>query len=311
MIIFNRPRQTRRVFAAIRQARPSRLFLIADGPRPDRPGEPELCRRARQIVSEVDWPCDVRSNFSADNMGCRRRVVSGLNWVFSLAEEAIILEDDCLPDPSFFLFCSELLARYRDERQIALISGHNAYAGSLQTGYSYFFSPMVAIWGWATWRRAWQDYDECLKAWPQLKNDGLLRQILPGRKAVDYWTKVFDDMHGGTGPDTWDYQLVYSCWAKGRVTIVPSQNLIQNIGFGADATHTVTENPDYAIPAVQMQLPFRHPPEIAARLDHVRLLHRRFYTPGILRRIHRKLLKQLRPRIASPAATPKGPSDES
>lgn len=294
LIVFNRPRQTERVFAAIREARPSRLFVIADGPRPDRAGEAELCRQVRQVVAEVDWPCEVQTNFAEKNLGCRRRVVSGLDWVFSLAEEAIILEDDCLPDQSFFVFCSELLNRYRDERSVAVVSGHNAFANHLQTGYSYFFSPMVAVWGWATWRRAWQEYDENLKSWPQLKGGEFLHRILPDKKAVAYWTNVFNDMHAGTGPNTWDYQWVYTCWTKGWVSIVPSRNLIQNIGFGADATHTITENPDYAIVAEAMYPPFRHPPDITVSTEHPKLLHRRFYTPTILHRIRRKILKQLR-----------------
>ncbi|HEY2470439.1 MAG TPA: hypothetical protein VGI45_21770 [Terracidiphilus sp.] len=290
LIVFNRPETTRRVFSAVAAARPERLLLIADGPRASRPEEGELCAQVKEIVSRVDWPCRVETNFAAENMGCRRRVISGLNWVFSLVEEAIILEDDCLPDPSFFPFCAELLERYRDQAQIGHIAGFNPFAKHLSTRYSYFFSAMISVWGWATWRRAWQEYDEQLRLWPQLKAGGFLSQILPDKRAVAYWSRTFDAMYEGTGPNTWDFQWVYTCWTRNWLSIVPSRNLIQNIGFGADATHTTRYNHSFAIPATSIQSPFHHPPEIAARAEYAKVLHRRFYTPSILRRVGRKVL---------------------
>ena len=290
LIVFNRPDETRRVFAAIREARPSRLFLIADGPHSDRSGGAERCEEVRQIVAAVDWPCKVETNFAADNMGCRRRVISGLNWVFSIVEEAIILEDDCLPDPSFFPYCSELLERYRDQDHVGLISGFNPLEKSLRLGYSYSFSVMVGIWGWATWRRAWQQYDEHLGSWPQLKTDGFLNQILPDKRSVDFWTRVFDAMHQGTGPNTWDYQWVYTCWTRNWLSIIPRLNLIQNIGFGADATHTSGVDPGLTLPAQSIGFPLQHPPAVTASSAHAIQMQERFYTPGILSRIRRKLL---------------------
>ena len=133
-------------------------------------------------------------------MGCRRRVISGLDWVFSLVEEAIILEDDCLPDPSFFPFCTELLERYRNETQVGLIAGFSHLDESFPFQDSYVFSIMVGIWGWATWRRAWQHYDEHLRTWPQLRANGFLNNVLADKKAVDFWTRIFDAMYEGTGP---------------------------------------------------------------------------------------------------------------
>jgi hypothetical protein len=293
LIVFNRPETTGRVFAAVAAARPSHLLLVADGPRADRTGEAELCASVRQIITAVDWPCKVDTNFAAENMGCRRRVISGLDWVFSLVEEAIILEDDCLPDPSFFPFCSELLERYRDQNQVGMITGFNPLEKSLPLHHSYFFSVMVQIWGWATWRRAWQQYDEHLSSWPQLKADGFLNHILPDKRAVDFWIRVFDAMHQGTGPNTWDYQWVYSCWTKNMVSVVPCLNLIQNIGFGADATHTSGADPDLALLARSMNFPLLHPSSINAWPVHAKRFHNRFYTPGILPRIRRRLLLQL------------------
>ena len=247
----------------------------------------------RKIVTAVDWPCKVDTNFAAENMGCRRRVISGLDWVFSLAEEAIILEDDCLPDATFFPFCSELLERYRDQYQVGMIAGFNPLEKSLPIRSSYFFSTMVGIWGWATWRRAWQQYDERLSSWPQLKADRFLNNILPDKRAVVFWTRVFDAMHQGTGPNTWDYQWVYTCWTRNWVSVIPSLNLIQNIGFGADATHTPGADLALTIPASSIDFPLQHPTAITANSAYARHMQERFFTPSILGRVRRKFFMRL------------------
>lgn len=288
-LVFNRPATTRRVFAAISNARPSRLFLIADGARSDRPGEAQLCEEVRRIISAVDWPCQVETNFASENMGCRRRVISGLDWVFSMVEEAIILEDDCLPDASFFPYCSELLKRYRHCGQIGFIAGFNALEKSFPFDYSYYYTLMTPIWGWATWRRAWQQYDEHMVSWPEVKKAGLLRLPFPDKKVVAHWTEVFDAMHSGAGPNTWDYQWVYTCWTRNWLNILPGRNLIQNIGFGEDATHTTGTNPDMTLPAGSIDFPLRHPPAITAWPAHDMQLQRLFFVPNIPRRIRRKL----------------------
>ena len=292
LIVFNRPEQTKRVFTAVAAARPARLLLIADGPRPDRKGEQELCDEVRRIVSAVDWPCKVETNFAKENLGCRRRVISGLDWVFSLVEEAIILEDDCLPDPSFFPFCAELLNRYRNRCEVALIAGCNPLEKRYPFKYSYSFSTMPMIWGWATWRRVWQNYDEHLKAWPEIKSDGLLNLIFPNEKIVMYWTEIFDGLYDGTGPNTWDYQLVYTCLIRNWLTIVPRRNLIENIGVGPDATHTRRADPGLTIPARPIGFPLQHPAAVIPWRAHSIQMHRRFFGPSIFARVFRKFLSQ-------------------
>src|SRR6185437_15111082 len=152
MFVFRRPDTTRRVFEAIAAIRPKCLLLVADGARSNKPGEEEACRQVREIISRVDWTCEVLTNFSACNLGCKQRMISGLDWVFSLVEEAILLEDDCLPHPSFFPYCQELLQRYREDDRVAYISGVNLVGKYLHTTDSYFFSEIGGIWGWATWR---------------------------------------------------------------------------------------------------------------------------------------------------------------
>lgn len=257
--VFRRPDTTRRVFGAIAKARPARLLLIADGHRAGRAGEAEACKEVREIVTRVDWPCEVATNFADRNLGCGERVISGLDWVFSLVDEAIILEDDCLPDLSFFLFCQELLERYRGDCRIASITGSNLGERYIKTEYSYFFSQLGGIWGWATWKLQWQKFDRTLSDWPRLKRENMLSEVFDHPRAVSYWTRVFDGMHDGSGPDTWDYQWFYTRLKNSALNIIPRVNLISNIGFGAGATHTMEPQPHVMPPSTVIDFPLRHP----------------------------------------------------
>jgi hypothetical protein len=241
-IVFNRPDLTERVFQSIRQAQPRRLLVIADGPRVDRPGEAEKCAAVRAVIGQIDWECEVLTNYSETNLGCKQRVSSGLDWVFSQVEEAIILEDDCLPAPSFFPFCQELLEKYREDDRVSMICGTNYQQGNSRTGDSYYFSKYVHVWGWAGWRRAWKDYDVEIQTWPDCKAQNLLRSTFCNEYEQKLWIDAFDRVHSG-GLDTWDYQWVYACLSQHRLSIVPDRNLISNIGFGTDATHTYMESP--------------------------------------------------------------------
>lgn len=288
-IVFNRPEPTRRVFAAIAAARPSRLLLIADGPRANRSGESLRCEEVRKIVSAVDWPCKVETNFSNENLGCRRRMISGLDWVFSLVEEAIILEDDCLPDPSFFPYCSQLLERYRDCDQVGIISGFNPLQKSFPFPYSYYFNKLVLIWGWATWRRTWQKYDEKMTFWPQVKEGGLLRLMWKEQKSFERWTGIFDSVHSGRGPDAWSYQLTYSSWMHNWLNVVPRRNLIQNIGFGEDATHTTKADIGLKLSPQTLDFPIVHPPAMLDWPEYVVAFEHRFNIPSLSRRVRTKL----------------------
>lgn len=259
LLVFNRPDTTRRVFDAVAKARPAKLLVVADGPRTDRPHEKDLCAQVRDIVEKVDWPCELITNVSEKNLGCQERVISGLNWVFSLVEEAIILEDDCLPDPSFFPFCAELLEKYRGDSRVAAISGTNLMEKHFRSKDSYSFSQFGGIWGWATWRSEWQRYDKNLATWPYNRREETLREILSDRWAIRYWTRLFDKIYQGKGPNTWDYQWLYTNLINNSVTVVPRVNLIRNIGFGADATHTGQVDPRLLLPSRSMPFPLIHP----------------------------------------------------
>ncbi len=257
-LIFNRPDTTERVFAEIRRAKPPQLLVVADGPRPEVAGDSEKCTAARCIIEQVDWPCEVLRNFSEKNMGCKKRISSGLDWVFDTVEEAIVLEDDCLPHPSFFRFCEDLLERYRYDERIMMVSGDNFLFGSQTSSYSYYFSRYAHIWGWASWRRAWNCYDLDIALWPEFKEKRLLKNIFERESVARYWENIFDATFRGE-IDTWDYQFVFACLVNSGLSAMPCKNLVSNIGFGANATRTTSINKYANIPAEEILFPLVHP----------------------------------------------------
>ncbi|MCA1632211.1 MAG: glycosyltransferase family 2 protein [Acidobacteria bacterium] len=257
-IIFNRPEVTARVFAEIARARPEKLLVVADGARDGRPGEREACEQTRAVVERVDWDCEVLENFSDVNLGCRRRVASGITWVFEQVEEAIILEDDCVPHPSFFPFCEEILERFREDERVMMVSGDNFQFGHRRTPYSYYFSRMAHIWGWASWRRAWRHYDVGMKLWDDLRDTPWLLDLFGDAEVAALWRTIFDKTRAGF--NTWDYQWAFACWTQHALAVLPERNLISNIGFGAMATHTKAVSREANIPVEAMEFPLRHPP---------------------------------------------------
>lgn len=257
-IVFNRPGTTIRVFEEIRRIKPRKLLVVADGPRANRLGDADKCAQVRAIVEQVDWPCEVLRNYAVSNMGCKKRVSSGLEWVFEQVEEAVILEDDCLPHPTFFLFCEQLLERYRDDERVGIISGDNFLFGEQLMADSYYFSRYSHIWGWATWRRTWQSYDVDMKQWPVLKKSGWLNNILHDNKMVTYWTHIFDAVYYNK-IKTWDYQLVFSNMLNSKLNIMPNRNLVSNIGFGNEATLTTEISEFSEMPVSEMKFPLVHP----------------------------------------------------
>jgi len=260
-IIFNRPETTRRVFAEITKARPPKLLVIADGPRADHLDDAEKCTDVRAIIDGVDWDCEVLKNYSDVNLGCKRRVSSGLDWVFDTVEKAIILEDDCLPHPTFFRFCEEMLEKYRDDKRIAMISGNNFQFGRKRTECSYYFSRYTHIWGWASWRRAWDNYDVDMKIWPEIRDGWWLKDLLGARRSVWYWKYIFENVYQGK-IDTWDYQWIFSCWIQNALTVIPNVNLVSNIGFGQEAVHTKIQNMFSAMETEAIIFPIVHPPYV-------------------------------------------------
>jgi hypothetical protein len=272
-LIFNRPDLTQIVFKAIAKAEPKQLFVVADGPRS--PEEMEKCAQARDIIGRVDWECEVFTNYSDKNLGCGRRVSSGIEWVFSEVEEAIFLEDDTLPDPSFFPYCESLLERYRYDERIMTINGNSFQLGSRRTEYSYHFTKYCSCWGWASWRRAWKHYDYEMKTWPLFKQTGMMKMICSDPCERRFWTSLFDTMHENpVAIDTWDHQWKYACWSQNGLSIEPSVNLVANIGLGrTDASHTCGYNPLLAELSKNQELrEIKHPPFVVRHRDADRFL---------------------------------------
>lgn len=261
-IIFNRTDTTERVFAEIARAKPSMLLVVADGPRKDVLGEAEKCAAARAVIERVDWDCEVLTNYSDVNLGCKIRVSSGLDWVFEKVEEAIILEDDCLPHPTFFRFCQELLERYRDDERIMKIAGSNFQFGRRRTEYSYYYSRYAIGWGWATWRRVWNLFDLDMKLWPEIRDGRWLFDVIGDLKAKSYENRIRSfELVFQNKVDTWDYQFGFSCFIQSGLIIVPNVNLISNIGFGEFASHTKNTNDKYAdMKTDEMDFSLKHPP---------------------------------------------------
>ena len=289
LIIFRRPDKTLQVLEKIRQVKPSKLFVISDAPRPEKPDEYEKCQKSRAIIDTVDWDCEVIKNYADTNLGSFRRIPTGLDWVFNQVEEAIILEDDCLPDITFFRFCEELLEYYKNDQRVMAISGDNFQFGRQRTQDSYYFSHYTHSWGWATWKRAWKHFDLEMKAWSEVRDKQLLRIILDSDRDVKYWTSILQDTYDSK-IEAWDYRWTLSVWLQNGLTILPNVNLISNIGFGEDATHTTsTKNPFINLPTQSMDFPLRHPQFVIRDRINDAFTQSTMFDPSLKFRIGRKL----------------------
>lgn len=291
-VVFNRPDCTARSLAAIRATKPRRVYIVADGSRPDRPGEAALCAEVRTLVEQgIDWPCEVIRDYAPANLGCARRVSSGLDAVFARETEAIILEDDCVPDPTFFPFCAELLTKYRDEPGVGQIAGYTLRSRDARGGPSYYFSQYPHCWGWATWSRAWKVYDHAMKDWPEAKRTGWLRQRFERRREAEYWERIFDRVYSGE-IDSWAYRWTFAGWRKDFLSVLPAINLVENIGFGENATHTRRNHPGGLQKMGTLPMPLRHPDQIARDRAADRHTYLHHYDPPLWLRIWRKLTRR-------------------
>jgi hypothetical protein len=314
LLIFSRPDTTRRVFETIRQARPTRLYVAADGPRAGHPTDAVRCAETRAVVQEVDWPCQVFTLFQEENLNCGLAPVTAMNWFFEHEPEGIILEDDCVPSPSFFRFCAELLARYRDDARVMHIGGNNfGSEASKPLGAndpSYHFSTQRNSWGWATWRRAWQLYDYHLTDFERVKAAGELDSTFTGPLEKRYrMGKMAGVLALPQPPDVWDYQWEYTIARHQGLYIVPAVNLVGNIGFGNGSTHTHDGNDVMsAVPARDLVFPLRHP--VAVAQDRKRD-NRRFneFLMSRISTILRRLFAGQKP-VASGLQSPKQPASK-
>lgn len=291
--IFNRPENTERVFREIARVKPAILLIVGDGPRENHSEDKLKVKLTREIITRIDWPCDLKTNFSEINLGCKIRVSSGLDWVFKEVENAIILEDDCLPDPSFFRFAQELLERYRNDQRVGMIGGNSFNFGSQNGNASYFFSKFPNIWGWATWRDRWQnDYDVQIRDWPKNRELETFLRSFKSNREKRFWTKIFDEVYRGD-IDTWDYQLVLASLMNQRLCILPTVNLISNIGAGIEATHTKTKSKEFYTSVSKMEFPLSHPPFFSINTNYDKKNFNAFISPSVLVRIIIRIKRQL------------------
>jgi hypothetical protein len=236
LLIFNRPDETAQSFAGIRRVRPPRLYIAADGPRANRPGEEELCMQTRRIIDAVDWPCTVKTLFRKRNLGCAKGVSTAISWFFQHEEEGIILEDDIVTHPDFFSFCELMLERYRHDERVMHISGMNMQFGIKRGEASYYFSEIMHCWGWASWRRAWQKFDYSMPGLAGFMSRDLAKKFASPDTVAHFRTML--QLVRNNTIDTWDTRWHYSIWHAGGLCLQSNINMVKNIGFSASATHT-------------------------------------------------------------------------
>lgn len=246
-IVFNRPDLTRKSFQLLREIRPSQLYVAADAPRPDREGEAERCDLARSITEDVDWDCDVVRLYADNNMGCGQRISTAITNVLRDHETTIVLEDDCLPEPSFFPYCETLLERYADDERIMSVSGDNFQQGVSRTEDSYYFSKYPHCWGWATWRRAWEHFALRIEDWQDVCDNGILESFCDSPREFEYWSWVCQELAAGR-MDSWAMPWTLASWLQSGLTILPDHNLVSNVGFDLSATHTTSATAYAALP---------------------------------------------------------------
>lgn len=275
-IIFNRPETTLLVFEQIKKVKPKYLFVAADGPRKNKPGEEDLCSAAREIImNDIDWDCEIKTLFRNENAGCKKGPITAINWFFEHVEQGIILEDDCLPHESFFYFCKQMLYEYKDDGNILTINGCN-FNYKFKGKESYFFSRYTNPWGWATWKTSVFNIDYDLKTWPKkFKLYFLWTRLRNGFFDLDldwyrYWRNNLDEVYDGALTETvWDYQMGYYIWCSGKKVIVPSKNLVINIGFNSSATHTFLETHSAALLELEeMKFPIKEPTSKKINTDY-------------------------------------------
>lgn len=287
VIFYNRPHLLNQLHELLKAIQPSKLYLVADGPRSM--DDLALCNSARKIFDDISWSCEVFRNYALNNMGCKNRVTSGLDWVFENEESAIILEDDCLPDQSFFEFAAVLLKKYRDDTRIAAISGNNFV--TIDCEYSYMFSRYTHLWGWATWRRVWHLYDREMKSWDELCEPKYAKQIFFSNKEFNAFSQSVSSIKSGA-LDTWDSQWTLACLSNNMLTIMPNNNLVSNIGFGENATHTKGLPEEVFLKSYPMVFPLRHPAIIRSDSILDQTISDRYLTPrGILEKLIIKIKK--------------------
>ncbi len=298
-LIFNRPHLQTASFEQIRAARPQRVFIAADGPRAGRDDDSKKCDEARRIVDKIDWPCEVKTLFRDQNLGCRRAISEAITWFFRHVEDGIIIEDDCVASQAFFELAESLLNYYRDEHQIWCISGSNFQNGQRRGDGSYYFSRYFHCWGWATWRRCWMHYDDDLLLWQAVRESHSVRNAFMDEAEGNYWRQVWNDLLlPKPVVDTWDYRWSCATILNGGLTALPNGNLVTNIGFEGEGLHCFGKSPDPGLEAFDAKI--IHPTLMLRDIEADQWTFKKIFGgeqipfPKLLvQRIHRKLSRLL------------------
>ncbi|PAW30084.1 hypothetical protein BKC07_04455 [Peribacillus simplex] len=309
LIFFNRPEPLKKVFNSIRQARPSKLFLIQDGARKNRPDDEENINKCRKVVSEIDWECEIYTNYSESNLSCDPRVFSGISWAFQYVDRLIILEDDCVPSGSFFQFCAEILEKYKNDERIQMISGMNHIGEDTTNSDSYFFSQSGAGWGWATWKRAWEkvelqkDFDYLVDPHANKLMSNLFRTVAPkGYKNFTLLAQKKRLINIQTGKvSTWENAVGVSTFLQSQLVILPTKNLISNIGLTEDSTHAVNNMKKlskgiqrvFNMETYELEFPLKHPKFIIRDVEYEEKV-RKIMNPNIIIKFYRRIETFLR-----------------
>lgn len=292
LLVFNRPECTSRLIELIESMRIAKLYVSADGPRKGVEADRENCKQVRALIRNCREAVPERLQFHDENLGCKLGAASGMDWFFQHEQRGMILEDDCLPNPEFFKFCREMLDRYEDDESIFAVCGNNFQNGKKRGDGSYYFSKYAHIWGWATWRRAWQKNDVDMAFWPELRASEQWKKLYPKQREREHWEQLLDRVAAGE-IDTWDYQWLASIWAHGGKSIIPNKNLVTNVGFGAEATHTTDVVSPFANLPTQGLGEIIHPSSEAVCDSADRYVFSRNYCPNLWQRLQRKWRKIL------------------
>ena len=297
LIAYKRPDKVARVLESIKKIKPKTLYVACDGADSRNSVDFKAVKLTRKIIKEkIDWDTNLKIKFNKANKGCMKAVSEAISWFFENVDEGIILEDDCLPHKDFFPFCKELLIKYRFDKRVWCITGDNLQNDKWIGDGSYYFSRYNHCWGWASWKRCWVNYDVNISDWPYVKRKKLLNNIFDFSSEIKYWTNIFDSIHYQKKPNTWDYQWTYSCFINGGMTIIPNKALIQNIGFGNDATHTFGKIPNDRLNIINKEetgiLPLIHPKYLLRSKEADRYTELNFFSgpkPFSMKWLHKKV----------------------
>ncbi|WP_080237117.1 hypothetical protein [Spirosoma rigui] len=295
LIIFNRPDITRKTVEQIKKVKPKRLYIAADGPRSDKPDDLAKCQKTRSITEQIDWACELKTLFHEVNKGCGYGPVAAIDWFFSEVEFGIILEDDCIPDESFFYFCEELLTRFKDDHNVSMIAGTNPFVKWKAAHTSYMFSNMAFSWGWATWQRSWHTFDYTAEKWSTEPVQRAVKQHLKRNKFYIHFKEEFNHYFKEERQDVWDMQWLFARFQNQSYSIIPTQNLISNVGFTEDSTHTFDESINIAhLNHQPISFPLTHPKMVKTNTFFEWYLFERFINPKPRSFVKKVLLKILK-----------------